>query len=241
MTTSMAMVSALLLPAAGLPVGLAASGGSGGLPWSDGRVVEARVRSLVATRWSVDTTSVGLEWGVVQAPWTPDRDTPLSLEGTGRGGYWLVRFRGEGVDDDDFVLRVRAGLTLRVPVAARRLVRGHRLRHEDIAWSDTLVWGSRAAVADAVAEPGWEVRRLIRKGEPLVPPAVDRPVLVEGGHPVEIFWARGSISLKLEGTAIQSGARGEHVWVRTDTGRRLQGVVDGPGRIVILEAGEDVA
>lgn len=217
-------------PAPGLPAPAADS-----LPWPHASALEGRVRALVAGRWGVDPGALEAEWGVVQSPWTPDRDTRLTLRGTGREGYWTVLFADARGERDAFALRVRVGVEVPRPVAARALERGRTLEAGDIRWTEQVRWGAPGEVPESTVEPGWVVRRRLRAGEFLVPPAVDRPVLVEGGAPVEILWRRGGISLSLQGQSLQSGMRGDEIWVRTPAGARLRGVVDGPGRVVIFK------
>lgn len=214
---------------------------SDSLAWPAAGAIEARVRSLVAARWDVQPDAVVLEWGVVDAPWIPGAEVALSLTGSGHGGWWTVQFRGLEEYQDDFLVRFRAGVAVPTPVATRRLERGVTLEASDIRWSETPIWGEPQEGSSRVVEPGWVTRRVVRTGELLAPPTVDRPVLVEGGRDVEIQWERGTISLKLRGRAIQSGAMGERVWVRTESGHRLEGTVDGPGRVVVLGSGEAVA
>lgn len=210
-------------------------------PLSWPAAIAARARGLVAARWGADSSAVVLEWGAVDAPWTPEGTVPLSLSGTGRGGWWTLHLHAEEEGRDDFAVRIRAGVAVPTPVASRRLQRETVLEVSDIQWTEIPVWGPPGEISERVVEPGWVTRRLVRKGEVLAPPTVDRPVLVEGGHDVEILWERGSVSLKLRGRAVQSGAMGERVWVRTESGQRLQGTVDGPGRVVIAVGGEAVA
>jgi flagella basal body P-ring formation protein FlgA len=234
------------VPAPGPGAGMGASRAHAGpapdsLRWPAARSIETRVRAVVGSRWEVDPGRLVLEWGVVEAPWTPDRDVGLTVAGTGADGWWTVHFHHPQEARPDFALRVRAGFTSEVPVAARALDRGVKLRPEDIAWTEAPVWGQPGDAGGPVVEPGWVTRRVLRKGELLAPPAVEAPVLVKGGESVEIIWVRGAISLRLRGRALQSGTLGERVRVRTESGHRLVGTVDGPGRVVILESREAVA
>lgn len=114
------------------------------------------------------------------------------------------------------------------PVAARDLARGEILAANDIV-----------RVADAGGDPasapgsliGWTTRRVISAGEALRPPAVAPPDLVRGGDPVQAIWTRGTIELRLTGTASGSAALGDRVLVRVDARRRVEGVVIGPGLV----------
>lgn len=114
------------------------------------------------------------------------------------------------------------------PVAAHALARGVVLVAGDIAYSDSL----KPVMASAVAA-GWSTRRVIAAGEALVPPSVQPPQLVTPNEPVEVEWSEGNVRLTLRGTALRGGAEGERVYVRTDSGHRIDGVVIGEGRVRI--------
>jgi flagella basal body P-ring formation protein FlgA len=123
-----------------------------------------------------------------------------------------------------------------VEVAARDLARGEVLTPEDIA--------RVAAPEEDVARVelprtlvGWRTRRVISAGEPLRPPAVSPPDLVQAGESVQVLYQGPSVVLRVNGTAAGSAAMGERVLVRVDARRRLEGVVIGPG-LVQLEMNE---
>ncbi|HEX6925032.1 MAG TPA: flagellar basal body P-ring formation chaperone FlgA [Longimicrobiaceae bacterium] len=122
------------------------------------------------------------------------------------------------------------------PVAAREIGRGSVLTEEDIRYAPVPEreesW--QEAPANLV---GWKVRRLIREGEPLRPPAVSPPELVRAGEPVEVLYRGRSVVVRVKGTAAGSGTMGERVLVRVDAHRRLEGVVIGPA-LVELESNE---
>jgi len=114
------------------------------------------------------------------------------------------------------------------PVAAHALARGVVLTAGDIVYSDSL----KPVISSAVAA-GWSTRRVIAAGEALVPPSVQPPQLVTPNDPVEVEWSEGNVRLTLRGTALRGGAEGERVYVRTDSGHRIDGIVIGPGRVRI--------
>jgi flagella basal body P-ring formation protein FlgA len=121
------------------------------------------------------------------------------------------------------------GVERTIPVAARALPRGASLSSSDYRVAAVMV---RSALATAVAaESGWVTRRPVAAGEPLVEPAVGPPALVASGQPVMFVADAGAVHLAVRGTAATSGALGDRVWVRMDSGRRLRGTVTAPGTI----------
>jgi flagella basal body P-ring formation protein FlgA len=121
------------------------------------------------------------------------------------------------------------GVERTVPVAVRALPRGASLSSSDYQVAAVVV---RSVLATAApAESGWVTRRLVAAGEPLVEPAVGPPALVSSGQPVTFVAEAGSVHLAVRGTAATSGALGDRVWVRMDSGRRLRGTVTAPGTV----------
>lgn len=191
--------------------------------------LEDEVRARVARRWSVKPTRVVLDWstGAEQAPW--GEGTTVALDGSGVGGFWLVT-----VADalGSVRVRVRAGVTWPVPVAAHRLERGATLDEADVAWSSAVTWGPPSPAATA-PKAGWTVRRVVAKGERLEPPAVVPPELVTSGERVWVVHRRGAVSIEVPAVALGSAREGEEVHVRTDWGRRLLGTVEEAGVVQV--------
>jgi flagella basal body P-ring formation protein FlgA len=195
--------------------------------WEGLAVVEPVVRSELARRWNVDAGQLVLDWGLVRESWVPGREAHIELNGTGRGGYWIV-----GVEDGDnsLAIRLRAGTQAAERVAARDLPRGHTLSPADWTLVTQPVWGAPRA-ASAAVEEGWTVRRPIRAGEVLGSPQVGPPDAVRSGSPVTVEYVRGPVVLTLPGTALGTVPVGGAVNVRTETGERLRGEAVAPGRV----------
>lgn len=113
------------------------------------------------------------------------------------------------------------------PVAARDIPRGAVLSAADL-----VVQHGTSSDAAPVG-PGWITRRLVRAGEALRPPAVEPPRLIERGAAVEIRGTNGAAAITVRGTALGHGALGDRVLVRVGSGWTLEGVVDGPGTLVL--------
>lgn len=92
--------------------------------------------------------------------------------------------------------------------------------------ADTLVLPSPQLI-------GWITRRVIRAGEPLRAPAIAPPPLVRAGAPVTVQFVTAGVTVAREGTALMTGAFGDHVHIRLDEHRSLNGVVAGPSTVRI--------
>jgi flagella basal body P-ring formation protein FlgA len=125
------------------------------------------------------------------------------------------------------------GGTSRIPVAARDLLRGTVLSSTDIKWSDTTLTDGSTPDAANVA-PGWVARRLIHAGEILREPGVAMPDLVSSGDAVDVIYSTAGVAVKVRGTAIGRGAKGDEVYVRLDNRRRLRGIIAGPNTVRVM-------
>jgi flagella basal body P-ring formation protein FlgA len=127
----------------------------------------------------------------------------------------------------------RNGGRNRVPVAARDLARGAILSSSDIAWSDTTL--SDGSTPDAAGvQAGWVARRVIRAGEILSEPGVAKPDLINAGDAVEVIYSGPGVAVRVRGTAVGRGSKGDEVYVRLDNRRRLRGIIDGPNTVRVM-------
>jgi flagella basal body P-ring formation protein FlgA len=193
---------------------------------------QAQVRARVAQAWSVAPDAVVLEWGPA-GDTEPAPDAPVELVGSGAGGTWVARV---GVAPGAVARRVRAGHRTAEAVAARRLERGSVVAADDIALEERVVWGPPRGDGTTALE-GWVAHRVIERGDPLAHPAVRPPLAVASGSPVEVRWQGGAVRLRLAGVAGGSGALGEQIFVRTETGKRLRGTIVAPGVVDVTAAG----
>lgn len=187
-----------------------------------------RIRADIAGRWGVDAATVRVEWSSPDMAATLADDAAFRVIGGAADGVWFVDV--DGAEGRAARLRLRAGVEAIVPVATRDLARGVTLESEDVAREATLVWGAPAELQDEVAA-GWVTRRRIARGEVLTSPGVARPDAVKPGDDVRIVYVSGPVELVLAGRAAGSGAIGERVAVRAETGRRLEGVIVAPGTV----------
>lgn len=124
--------------------------------------VEARVVSQVARAWSVPESSVGLAWGLLPAGIAAAAEAPLELVGRGSDGWFAVVLRPAGAPP--LAVRVRAGVTREVAVAARPLPIGTTVTDDDVRLEERRVWGPPRIEARGGA--GWKVRRRPRWSRP---------------------------------------------------------------------------
>ncbi|MGE0443399.1 MAG: flagellar basal body P-ring formation chaperone FlgA [Gemmatimonadales bacterium] len=183
-----------------------------------------RVRDAVAATWAVAADRVVVEWGRIPDDLAVADSASVRLLGTGRGGRFVAAIRtGSG----ETALAFRAGIRETTWVAARALPMGRRLEAADVQPGERVVWGPAAEAGNPV---GWELRRNLRAGEPLVPPVVAEPPLVEVGDEVSLVWERPGFRVVRTGLATSRARRGERVALRDErTGDQLYGIVTGPG------------
>lgn len=189
----------------------------------------------VGRNWALDPDRIHLRWGSVSGE-IPDRVVSVRILGTGAKGHWIALLAPADPMATPARLRVRAGVERLIPVAARDLPRGTVLKVDDIAHDPTVVWGRPKGDSIGV-RPGWVVNRLLSEGDELRHPAVSEPNAVTSGEEIEIIWHRGPVAVSVGGVALGSVPLGDPVRVRTDSGRRLEGVAHGPG--VVMVGGRD--
>ncbi len=178
--------------------------------------VEAKVRAALCERWRVEGERLDLSW--MRPSGSVRDDAGVMLGGGGREGWLAVTFDSPGAPAQ--VARLRAGVRVSVPVAARDLTSGARLEAGDIAWSERTVWGPPREAATlpggGLPEAGWIVRRALSAGEPVEWPAVAPPLAVEAGSPVTLVWRQGGVRVTRAGIAMNGAMRGGWVQVRVN-------------------------
>jgi flagellar basal body P-ring formation protein FlgA len=124
--------------------------------------------------------------------------------------------------------------TNKIPVAARDLMRGTVLSATDIKWADTTLTDGSIPTAANVA-PGWVARRVIRAGEILEEPGVAKPDVISAGDAVDVIYSTPGVAIKVRGTAIGRGSKGDEIYVRLDNRRRLRGIIAGPNTVRVMQ------
>jgi flagella basal body P-ring formation protein FlgA len=123
--------------------------------------------------------------------------------------------------------------TTRIPVAARDIMRGTILSSSDIKWADTTLSDGSVPEAASVS-PGWIARRVIHVGEILREPGVVKPDLISAGDVVDVVYSTPGVAIKMRGTAIGRGHKGDEVYVKLDNRRRLRGIIAGPHTVRVM-------
>jgi flagella basal body P-ring formation protein FlgA len=195
-----------------------------------------RVAAQVAERWNVPAGGLTLDWGTLPPGRAVVAGAPFVLAGRGADGWLSVVFEADAARPVVSV-RLRAGVPETLLVATRPLAAGTTLRAGDLRPEVRVHWGPVTA-STRLAEPGWEVRRPLAPGEPVIWPAAEPPWLVDTGQPVRVVWSRGAVALSLAGVALHPARAGESVRVRVD-GRtqRLVGRVSAAGLVLVADGG----
>lgn len=194
-----------------------------GVSRAQGQSIETAVAEQAAARLGREVRDVVVEW-------TGDdvaAGGPVRLLGSGTGGAYVVELQ---VGDRVVRRRVRVGVRGVVTLAARDLERGQALTAADMVTRDTVLWGGSAGTTP---ESGWVARRRIAAGAVLAAPAVAPPSVVEAGRDVTLVWRSGQVEITARAVAAGTAAVGERVAVRTESGRRLWGIAEAPGRVRI--------
>lgn len=205
-------------------------------PWEPPLETSRNVRALVAARWGVEPTELQMEWGTPGAGQILDDAGKVELLGKGRNGHWMVSFSTKDPDRGPLTVTLRTGVVCSQPFASKPLARGEVLVEASMDFRPEVHWGPPLDLPQP-AEAGWVAQRRIQAGEALVAPGVQPPLLVVSGRPVQLTWSSGPLTISLEGTAVGSASLGERVFVRTEEGRRMAGVVTGPGTVLLSNPG----
>lgn len=120
-----------------------------------------------------------------------------------------------------------------IAIATRAIQRGDTLHANDFTTVDTtLTWRWSMPANDTVlVQAGWVANRAIAEGEVLRMPSVQPPALITAGATVRAIYIDGPVKLELTGIALNSAPHGAVVGIRTERGRRLEGIVTGPNTV----------
>ena len=116
-------------------------------------------------------------------------------------------------------------------VAARALLPGDILGDDDVT-ARTLPRPRSDAVPATNNLVGMEVRRRVPAGAPLGNRDVGPRALVKANATVTVIWNVGTLSLSMQGRALQAGALGEEIRVlNTNSSRTVRGTVRARGQV----------
>jgi flagella basal body P-ring formation protein FlgA len=129
----------------------------------------------------------------------------------------------------------RASVTAEVVTVTNTVERGALLKDSDIVVERrpraTIL---RDAIADRDRAVGFAARNTLRPGQMLRSADLMRPELVQRGETVTLVFEVPGLTLTVRGKATEGGAEGDVISVLNEQSKRtVQGVIVGPGRVVI--------
>jgi flagella basal body P-ring formation protein FlgA len=116
----------------------------------------------------------------------------------------------------------------RVPVLKRGVRSGETLGPELFAVKRTAVRGSGAErPLNGAMVLGAIAARDLPAGHPVTGLDVHRPAVIRGGKAIVLEVKKGPIAARMPATALEAGAIGDRIRIRTDEGREMSGTVVG--------------
>lgn len=142
---------------------------------------------------------------------------------TGPGNRGMLRLSG------------RAAATVDVVTVVRPIDRGTLLRSTDVLVERRPRADiGRDIVSDAEQAVGFAARTALQPGRPLRVADLMKPELVQRNETVTLVYEVPGIVLTVRGKAIDGGAEGDVISVLNEQSKRtVQGVVVGPGRVIV--------
>ena len=120
-------------------------------------------------------------------------------------------------------------------VSAIALSRKTLLTAADINLEEVnILSNTRAMIFDEDAVIGKELKRALRAGSTISPGMLMLPTLIKRGDGVVIVAQKGSLIVRVSGTALASGTMGQQIAVRNSSSERtVKGWVRGPGEVFV--------
>lgn len=112
--------------------------------------------------------------------------------------------------------------------------RGEKLNEADLKVMSVELGGE--TITGLACHPqqlvGMEATRCLSPGSPIRWDHVESPSLVQKGREIECLYDSDTFSVKARGTALESGALGDEIWVRLErNGKRIKAVVTGDDQV----------
>jgi flagella basal body P-ring formation protein FlgA len=129
----------------------------------------------------------------------------------------------------------RAAATVEVVTLTRPVERGEMIKSGDVVTERRpRAETDRDIVANADKAIGLAARASLQPGRPLRIADLMRPEQVQRNETVTLVYEVPGITLTVRGKAAEGGAQGDVIAVLNEQSKRtVQGVVDGPGRVII--------
>lgn len=120
-----------------------------------------------------------------------------------------------------------------VAIAKHNISRGNLITLTDLDYETRNISQiSEQSFADANLAKGLAAKRMITKGDVIRPSMLDQPRQVRRGEQVTITSHAGSISVVMQGTAMNDGKLGQRIRVRNDQSERIiSAKVVGPAQV----------
>jgi flagella basal body P-ring formation protein FlgA len=137
----------------------------------------------------------------------------------------------------------RAVATVEVVTVARAIERGTVLRESDVM-IDRRPRNemTRDTIIDRAKAIGLAARTALQPGRALHNAELMKPEVIQRNDAVTLMFEMPGIRLTVRGKAVESGAEGDAIAVLNEqTKRTIQGVVVGPGRVVVATSGPRLA
>lgn len=118
-------------------------------------------------------------------------------------------------------------------IATHNLMPGDILRSDDIE-SQPMAHPVADALPATRQLAGLEVKRRVYQGRTIGTRDVGAPIVVKANMPVEVHWQSGSLTLVMQGNAMDPGAVGDQIRVLNPaTSRAVRGTVVADGTVEI--------
>jgi flagellar basal body P-ring formation protein FlgA len=142
---------------------------------------------------------------------------------------------GSHVGAQRLTLQGRVMTTARLPVLRRAIGAGETIRSADVEMVQVREDATRRdVIASADKLIGQVARQRLREREPVRETDVRAATLVARNANVTVLLQMGSLSLSVQGRAVEEGARGDTIRVlNTTSNRQIEGVVVGPDTVAV--------
>lgn len=149
-------------------------------------------------------------------------------------GNATVGVRCTGARPWKIYLPVRITRLLDVVVTRHAIAREHALTLEDLRVEKREVAGLTALPMDPLHFVGLVSKRRLPAGQTLRPQLVQPPRVIRRGDPVVIEARSGAVAVRVHGTALMDGRRGQRIRVKNaSSGRVIQAAVAGAGHVTV--------
>jgi flagellar basal body P-ring formation protein FlgA len=137
----------------------------------------------------------------------------------------------------------RAVSTVEVLTVLRPIARGEILRQEDFAVERRARGEAGSEYVTNIDQAiGFAARSTLQSGRPLRIADVMKPEMIQRNEAVTLVYQVPGITLTVRGKAAEGGAEGDVIGVLNEQSKRsVQGVIVGPGRVVVSTSGPKLA